>query len=377
MRITAVTGQLLGTPFGYGAPAGPGGNLHLRDMDTLLVRVETDAGLTGWGEGFGFTLAATTERALTTLLAPACLGEDPRDIPALLHKLHRRFHNFGRNGAMSFALAGLDIALWDIAAQAAGQPLHALLGKDNHGGAMPRGGMRQRVPAYASLLRYGDPAAVARNTAEAIARGYRAIKLHEVDLGCIAAARAAAPPEVPLMLDINCAWDSVAAATDFCRAASLGNIRWIEEPLWPPEDFAGIAAVRDAARRAGGPGIAAGECLGDPLTIGAMLAAGAVDVVQPSVTKLGISGLLAVQELAARHGVAMVPHSPYFGPGLLATLHVLAAAPVEEPLEVYFADLDRPPYPALVPRDGFVAVPQAPGLGLALDPAALHHAGPA
>ena len=77
-----------------------------------------------------------------------------------------------------------------------------------------------------------------------------------------------------------------------------------------------------------------------------MMAAGAVDVVQPSVTKVGgVSGMLAVQDLAARHGVAVVPHSPYFGPGLLATLHVLAAAEVEEPLEVYFADLDAPPYP--------------------------------
>ena len=102
-----------------------------------------------------------------------------------------------------------------------------------------------------------------------------------------------------------------------------------------------------------------------------MMAAGAVDVVQPSVTKIGISGVLAVQALAARHGVAVVPHCPYFGPGLLASLHLLAAAPVEEPLEVYFADLAAPPYPGLIPRQGFVAVPEGPGLGMALDEVAL------
>ncbi|WP_158292238.1 mandelate racemase/muconate lactonizing enzyme family protein [Paracraurococcus ruber] len=358
MRITAVTGQVRSTPFTYGNPAGPhganrGGNLHLRDIDTLLVKVETDAGITGWGEGFGFNLVRTTHRALEELIAPACLGEDARDIAGLMRRLQRRFHNFGRNGAVTFALSGIDIALWDIAAKAAGKPLHALLG----------GKRRDRVPAYASLLRYGDPALVGRNVAEVVARGYRRIKLHEVDLGCIRAARDAAPPEVPLMLDINCHHDTVEQAVEFCRAVRGMNVRWVEEPVWPPEDFPAIAAVRAA----GGVGIAAGECLGSPESIGAMLAAGAVDVVQPSVTKLGgLSAMLAVRDMAARHGVALVPHCPYFGPGLLATLHVLAAAEVEEPLEYYFADLARPVYPALVPLDGHVAVPDAPGLGLEL-----------
>lgn len=358
MRITAVTGHVLSSAFRYGNPAGPGGNLHLRNMDTLLVQVDTDAGITGWGEAFGFTLVGTTHHALTALLASACIGEEAGDIAGLMRKLHRRFHNFGRNGPMTFALSGLDIALWDIAGKAAGKPLHALLG----------GAKRARVPAYASLLRYGVPELVGRNTSEAIARGYRHIKLHEVDLACIEAARNAAPPEVPLMLDINCAWDTVEQAIQFCRAVAGWNVRWVEEPIWPPEDFAGIAAVR----RGGGVGIAAGENLGDAVSFGMMMAAGAVDVAQPSVTKVGgVSGMLAVQAQAARHGVAVVPHSPYFGPGLLATLHVLAAAEIEEPLEYYFADLDQPPYPALIPRDGFVAVPDGPGLGLEIDPAVL------
>jgi len=347
MRITAVTGHIASSAFSYGNPAGPGGNLHLRNMDTLLVSVETDAGLVGWGEGFGFTLVPTTAQALRELVAPACLGEDATDIAALMRKLHRRLHNFGLNGAVSFALSGIDIALWDLAGKAAGKPLHALLG----------GAKRDRVPAYA----YGDPGLVARNTAEAIARGYRQIKLHEVRLDCIRAARAAAPAEVPLMLDINCAWDTVAEAVAFCRAVADMNVRWVEEPIWPPEDFTAIAAVR----RAAGVGIAAGECLGTATALGAMMAAGAVDVVQPSVTKIGgISALRAVQALAARCGTAVVPHCPYFGPGLLATLHVLAAAETPEPLEYYFADLATPPYPALIPQNGFVAVPQAPGLGL-------------
>jgi D-galactarolactone cycloisomerase len=355
MKIARISTHMLRSSFSYGAEAGVGGNLHLRGMDTLAIKVETDTGVTGWGEGFGFTLAETTRHAIDHLIAPVAIGMDAGDIAGTMKALFRRFHNFGRNGAVSFALSGLDIALWDIAGKAAGKPLHALLG----------GAKRSKVPAYASLLRYGEPALVAKNTAEAIRRGYRHIKLHEVKLDCIQAARDNAPTEVPLMLDINCFWDTVPQAIEFCRAVQGKNIWWVEEPVWPPEALPPIAEVR----KAGGVGIAAGENLGGAAEFRAMAEAGAVDVLQPSVTKCGgVSAMREVASIARQHRLRMVPHSPYFGPGLLATLHVLAAAETEEPLEVYFADLATPPYPQLTPRNGFVAVPDAPGLGLEINP---------
>lgn len=361
MKIARISTHMLRSSFSYGAEGGVGGNLHLRGMDTLVLRVETDSGIVGWGEGFGFTLSETTRHAMDTLVAPVATGMDAADIAGTMQALARRFHNFGRNGAVSFALSGLDIALWDIAGKAAGQPLHALLG----------GAKRSRVPAYASLLRYGTPELVARNTAEAIRRGYRHIKLHETRLDCIQAARDNAPAEVPLMLDINCFHDTVAEATDFCRAVQGKNVWWVEEPVWPPEAPAAIAAVRQA----GGIGIAAGENLGGVAEFAHMAQVGAVDVMQPSVTKCGgVSALRAIGALAAQHGLRCVPHSPYFGPGLLATLHFLAAAEREEPLEVYFADLTCPPYPQLVPQQGFIAIPDGPGLGFELNPEALARA---
>jgi L-alanine-DL-glutamate epimerase-like enolase superfamily enzyme len=201
---------------------------------------------------------------------------------------------------------------------------------------------------------------VARNVTEAVRRGYRRIKLHEVDLDCIRAARDAAPEAIPLMLDINCAFAEEAAALDFCGAVRELNIAWVEEPTWPPEDFATLARIRAASPCP----ISAGENLGGPGDFAQLFAAAAVDVAQPSVTKHGgISAMLEVARLARDAGVAVVPHSPYFGPGLVATLHLLAAAEAEAPLEIYFADLATPPC-ALVVRDGFVEVPQAPGLGL-------------
>jgi L-alanine-DL-glutamate epimerase-like enolase superfamily enzyme len=349
VRITRVWTELRQSPFRYGGD-GIGGNLHLRDMATLLVRVETDAGVSGCGEAFGFTLAETTRHALDTLVAPLCVGKDPRDMPALTLLLHRRLHNFGRNGPVTFALAGLDIALWDIAGKLAGQPLYRLLGAAE---------AVREVPAYASLLRYGEPERVARNAAEAVGLGFGHLKLHEVDPSCIRAAREAAPGVAP-MIDMNCPFDAEGAIAWAAEVASVSP-RWIEEPVWPPEDFAALAEVR---RRSGLP-VAAGENAGTVADFRAMAAAGAVDVMQPSVTKIGLTRALEVARLARAAGVETVPHSPYYGPGLLATAHLIAALGTGVPLEWYYATLERPPYgDALVPRNGAMALPQEPGLGL-------------
>ncbi|PMY01153.1 L-alanine-DL-glutamate epimerase, partial [Pseudomonas sp. GW460-13] len=91
--------------------------------------------------------------------------------------LQRRFHVFGRSGAIFYGLSALDIALWDLCGKAAGLPVHQLLG----------GARRDRLPAYASLIRYADPATMAVNVRRAIADGYRSLKLHEVDLTVIRA----------------------------------------------------------------------------------------------------------------------------------------------------------------------------------------------
>ena len=360
MKITRIETRIHRSAFTYGvgldaaggSSRATGGNLALKTMDTLLVKVETDQGIHGWGEGFGFTLVDTTRDAIDRLIAPACIGQDVRDIGALNRMLQKRFHNFGRNGPVTFGISAIDIALWDIAGKCAGKPLHALLG--NAG--------RDKVRAYASLLRYGNAEDVARNAAEAVRRGYRDIKLHEIDLGCIRAARGATPADIPLMLDINCAWDSESDALDFCEAVKNLGVAWVEEPTWPPEDHATMARVRAASPCA----IAAGENASNPEDFCRMIEAGAAGILQPSVTKVGgLTAMLEVAELAQGAGLRVVPHCPYFGPGLLASLHFLAAMEVAEPLEIYFADLQKPPFGQhLLPANGEIFVPKGPGLGL-------------
>jgi L-alanine-DL-glutamate epimerase-like enolase superfamily enzyme len=324
-------------------------------IDMLLVRVETDAGLTGWGEAFGHRVFPATRAVLDTLLGPMCVGRDPGQITAIHDDLERVLHGLGRNGPVLYALSGLDIALWDLAGKAAGLPLYRLLG----------GSPRADLPAYASLLRYGAARDVAHYTAQALARGYRHVKLHEITVPEIAAAREVMGPGLPLMVDTNCPW-TVAEATAMARRLAPLDLHWLEEPVWPPENLAGLAEVR--AR--GGLPIAAGENYGTAWEFRRAFEAGALTYAQPSVTKVGgVTEMRRVMTLAEAFGVQVVPHSAYFGPGLLASIHCIAAMPGESLVERFYCDFaDNPLGEAIHPRNGRIGVPQGPGLGVDPDP---------
>jgi L-alanine-DL-glutamate epimerase-like enolase superfamily enzyme len=323
-------------------------------MDTLLVRVETDGGVTGWGEGFGHRIFPATKAALDTLVGPMCMGRDPTAISAFVDEVQRNLGGVGRNGPAMYALSAIDIALWDIAGKLAGLPLYRLLG----------GSPRERLPAYASLLRYGEPGAVAHHVGKVLKRGYRHIKLHEITLPPIEAARKASGPDVPIMVDCNCPW-TVAEAIAMAHRLQPFNLKWLEEPVWPPEDHAGLARVQVE----GGIPTAAGENAMLPEFKG-MFEAGAISYAQPSVTKVGgVTGMRRVTALADAHGIEVVPHSAYFGPGLLASIHCIAAMSREGLVERYDADFAvNPLHEAIMPdKNGHIAVPQGPGLGAELD----------
>ncbi len=329
-----------------------------RSMDILMVRVETSDGIVGWGEAFGYAIWPATRVAIERLIAPLAIGGDERDITALTLDIQKKLHLVGRTGPALYALSGLDIALWDIAGKRAGKPLYELLG----------GARRLQLPAYASLVRYGDTALVVENAKRARSRGYGAIKLHEIGVEQVRAAREAVGPGVKLMMDTNCPWtvDEALAIADGVRPYSL---HWFEEPVWPPEDFAGLAQVR----RRGGIPVAAGENAMSVKHFEQMFDAGAVDVAQPSVTKIGgVSEMVRIATLARARGVRLTPHSPYFGPGLLATLHLAASFEHETLIEVSFVELGASPLgDAVAANHGVIAVPQGPGLGRDPDPAVL------
>jgi L-alanine-DL-glutamate epimerase-like enolase superfamily enzyme len=324
-------------------------------MEILLVRVETDKGVVGWGEAFGFGVWQTTRTAIDTMIAPLAVGRDETDIPALINDLSRKLHIVGRTGPVAYAQSGFDTALWDIAGKVAGKPLVELLG----------GKTRDQLPCYSSLMRYTDAAIVGKNAAAAAARGFGAIKLHEIDVPQVKAAREAMGPKLKLMVDTNCPW-TVEQALKMADGMRPYDLTWLEEPVWPPEDFKGLAEVR----RKCGISIAAGENCMSAKNFEQMFEAGAVDIAQPSVTKIGgVSAMMEVTALARKHGVQFTPHSPYFGPGLIATLHIAAAMPEETQIEYSFTDLGAKLMgSAIDTQDGYIAVPTGPGLGMDPDP---------
>jgi D-galactarolactone cycloisomerase len=345
MKITRVAAVPLSIPFQHGLGGG-------RSLDYCLVRVDTDAGLVGWGDAFAYNCRSTVATAVNDMIAPIAVGHEAADVAGLHHLIQKRLHIFGRFGVQAYALSGLDIALWDLAGKAAGKPVHQLLG----------GAKRTSVPCYASLLRYGDAALVARYCDRALGEGFGEIKLHEVADPAIAAARSAVPAHIPLTLDVNCEWspaDAVAAAMRF----KAHGLKWIEEPAFPPEDFAALRSVRDSS----GIPVAAGENLCFATQFRAAFDARALSYAQPSVIKVGgITEFAKVAQLAAERGVPLAPHSPYFGPGALATLHLLASRVLEARFEYYYLSPEASLYPGLFGGNA-LQVPQGPGLGLEPD----------
>ena len=295
MKIARVEAIPLSIPFSFGGSAYRLGASSGLALDFCLVRVETDDGLVGWGEAFAYSSRTAVVAAVRDMVAPLAIGQDATDIAGLSYRLQQSLHIFGRYGIAMHAISGLDIALWDIAGKRAGKPLHQLLG----------GTPREGIAAYASLLRYADAALVAQYAARAVGEGFAAIKLHEIDETVVAAARAAVPGEVPLMFDVNCAW-SLDAAQPICARLAHHAPHWIEEPVFPPEDFAALKRLREYA----GVALAAGENWCTVTQFRHALDAGAVDIVQPSVTKLGgVSEFVKVAALASTVSGSIVDSS--------------------------------------------------------------------
>jgi L-alanine-DL-glutamate epimerase-like enolase superfamily enzyme len=286
------------------------------------------------------------------------LGSDPTQITAIQDRLYRQTHLFGRYGITTFAISGVDIALWDIAGKAADLPLYRLLG----------GADAQEVKAYASLVRYGALEEVRTVAEHAVSAGYKAIKLHQLDVESLEATRQVAGSETALMVDINCAW-TPEQAREKARQFSPYDVFWLEEPLWPPEDFAGLAELG----RISGMPIATGENACTAHQFHQILDARAATYIQPSVVKVGgISEWRKIAALAEARNVTIAPHSPYFGPGFLATIHLLVSTLCAEWLEYIYMDLEASVFKDF-PRSemGVFPVPQGPGIGLEIEPEVL------
>ena len=322
MKITAIEAVPLAIPLKPMTPPSPwtGGT-----RKQIYVIVRTDEGITGLGEAFAYGAPLAVVSVIEESLAPLVVGLDPLAIESVVDVMHRGTMIYGRRGIGMFAISGIEIALWDLLGKVRNAPVYELLG----------GARRPRLPAYASLLRYETPEAVAGACRQYVAQGFRMLKLHQTDIASVAAARDAVGPDVELMLDTNCPWTPFEAIA-MARALAPYRLFWLEEPVWPPEDYAGLARVAAATETP----IALGENESTLYGFNEIVRQRAGDVLQPSITKVGgISEFKKIAALAQAANLPIAPHSFYFGPGLAATLHV--AATFGGPLPVEFPTGDQ------------------------------------
>ncbi len=352
MKIANVEVFELEIPFDRGTKVeSPKSFLKASGLDFCLIKLESDSGLIGWGEAFAYHCRPAVAAAIEHMVKPLLIGKDVRDVLGINADLQKMLHMYGRYGITMFAISGVDIALWDLLGKRLNQPIFEIFGSSGN----------SRVPAYASLWRYEDPELVADRVKAARSLGYGMIKLHEVGLAEVHSARDVVGPEIPLMLDTNCPW-TLLEAREMVLALREYNLYWLEEPLSPPEDFSGLSYLKNET----GVRIASGEHACTAFQFRDMLQKGAIDFAQPSVTKVGgITEFRKVINLCESCGVQVMPHSPYFGPGFLATLHLSQVSNTPGFVERFFVKPEANLYPEeiLNPMEGNFSVPKGPGLG--------------
>lgn len=322
-------------------------------LDIALVRIETEDGIVGWGDGFAYSCRRAIVAAIEDMVAPLIVGREIDDIPALNMELQQRLHLHGRYGITMFAISAVDIALWDIEAKRERASLARLLA------VRPR----TSLPAYASLMRYTDPDLVRSFAAKVVSEGYKTVKLHEISLEAIKAGRQGAGLETKLATDVNCNW-SMDQTHEIMPHMRRLDMYWVEEPVFPPDNEEVLGELQAEY----GVPIASGEnaCTSVEFT----RTAPHIKYLQPSVTKVGgVSEFLKVCDVADEYGATVMPHAPYFGPGYWATVQLMAAREICEQFEHLYIEPEGYLDPDIpLPSGGVVQVPDRAGIGFEPDP---------
>lgn len=352
MKITAFETRAVGLPRAIG-PTTPGAATF------VTLKLHTDNGLEGIGyAGFGTSVMLPALKAAVDGLAALTVGRDPIDVEAIRESLLTAGGSGSPAGIVTRAVAGIDVALWDLKAKAAGLPLHKLLG-----------GFRDRVPAYASgeLWRNYDLRMLAETAPKLVEQGFKAMKFRlgaeptaAKELERVRVMREAVGPDVTLMIDINQAW-SVNQAMTIGKGLAEHDIYWLEDPTHY-QDYAGLARIAHALETP----IAAGEYHYGIAPFRHMLEARSIDVVMVDLMRAGgITGWMKVAHMAEAFNLPVVTH---LAPEVL--MHALAAVPNGTWAE--YMPWSLPLFTELPKlEDGQLVLPQTPGLGLDFDDAVL------
>ena len=351
------------------------------ERNSLLVKITTEDGLTGWGEGGQYGPPGPVASCINDVLGPLIIGQRVGQPVRVWEQLYAYSRDFGQKGTYIEAMSALDIALWDLWGQTLGQPVHALMG----------GAFRDRVHAYATGCYYGehfrdqarllaDLQAEAGTYAE---QGFDILKIKvgllpiEADAERVATVRRSVGKHIKLLVDSNHAYNAISAIR-MGRELEKHGVLWFEEPV-VPEDRAGYRRVREALSIP----IAGGECEFTRYGFRELFVGECVDIAQPDLCVCGgFSEWLKIQALASSFGVLTIPHVWGSGIALAAALHALATVPplphTANPVPLQndpIVEFDRKHNPLrddlLVEKfaleEGVLKVPQGPGLGVTVN----------
>ncbi|MEM6889129.1 MAG: mandelate racemase/muconate lactonizing enzyme family protein [Pseudomonadota bacterium] len=375
MKITRVSSHVLSydlpEPLGYSQQ-------YYHKRTAHLVEVETDEGITGWGECFGAgNIALANKGIVEQVIQPMVLGMDPLDRDVIWHKVYNLMRDHGRKGMPLQSLSGVDIALWDIAGKVAGLPLHKLIGGTHRDRIQVYGyGMMLRPESVNNLVaRFADEAAAIKDM------GFSATKMKvglgpKDDVRLIEAVRKGVGDDYRFMIDANHGY-TTHDAFYVGRAMEEFAPYWFEEPV-APEDLDGYRELRTGLN----VNISGGEAEFNRWGWRALLESRGLDIAQPEVCALGgITEYLRVLALCHAHFTPVVNHVWGSAVAVATNMHLLAAMPPlpgglfpwEPMLEFDTTDnkfrdelLSEPLniQTQVASTGGFAAIPNGPGLGV-------------
>ena len=339
-------------------------------QDDLIIKVETDEGITGYGE---VDTAPFVGKAIVDAymshgtcygLREVVVGADPFDYEQIWNDMWAKTYYYGRSGPVMHVMSGIDMALWDIMGKATGKPVHKLLG----------GSYSTKVRPYASALMPDTPDEVKKIVEKHASQGYTAIKLGwgplgynvKYDVELVKTARKAAGDQMEIMIDIGKRY-RLREAIYAAKAMEQSNIYWLEEAL-PAEDLNGFRHLTEQSPVR----IATGEEESGRLAFKRLIEETGIDVVQPDMSRCGgLTEAKKIATLAADANILCVPHAFKTGVLVAASIHLIASiqhAPFLEFSVTESAIRKELMINPFIQKDGFIEVPTAPGLGIELNP---------
>ncbi|WP_282135521.1 mandelate racemase/muconate lactonizing enzyme family protein [Seonamhaeicola maritimus] len=334
-----------------------------------VVKVTASDGTYGWGEGYG---PAPVLEAGIKLLKPFVVGENPLENEVVWNKMYRKTLDFARRGILVASMSAIDIAIWDLKGKILGLPVSTLLG----------GAHRNRVQPYATGFYYTDYDNPSRDFVEEaklyVSQGFKAMKMKvglgiKEDVEYVKMVREAIGPDIKLMVDSNHAY-TLREATELARKIEKYDIGWFEEPI-SPEFYGQYNELRQKTTIP----ISGGECEYLRFGFQQLIQNKSVDIIQPDICASGgLTEAKRISALASANGIDIIPHTWGTSIGIHVALHFISnieSVPGRMYQPEFLMEYDQTEnglrekltFPSIEMKDGYIAVPVRPGLGIDVD----------